>query len=139
MEKLKKTTFRYLEDELFSYMDTLQEIKRLRDEIMYNNNNSDENTGGGRSSLPSDPTGQIATRLATHKKLNYLEGVTLTISKVYETLPELHKEFLRLKYWTKPQNLTIIGIAEKMSVSQSRCYQLREEIIQLLALEMGYR
>lgn len=139
MEKLKKETLRYLESELFSYMDTLKEINSLREEIIYNNASNDENTGGGRSSLPSDPTGQIATRLATHKRLNYLEGVTNTISKVYENLPDLHKNFVKLKYWTKPQNLTIIGIAEQLHINKDKAYDVRKEVIQLLALEMGYR
>lgn len=139
MEKLKKETFRYLESELFSYMDTLKEINSLRDGIIYNKGGEDENTGGGRSSVPSDPTGQIATRLATHKQLNYLEGVTASISKVYEELPDLHKNFIRLKYWTKPQNLTMVGIAEQLHINKDKAYDVRKEVIQLLALEMGYR
>lgn len=139
MEKLKKETFQYLESELFSYMNTLKEINSLRDEIIYNKNSSDENVGGGRSSLPSDPTGQVATRLATHKQLRYLEEVTGAITKVYEELPDLHKNFIKLKYWTKPQNLTMIGIAEQLHINKDKAYDVRKEVIQLLALEMGYR
>ena len=139
MEKLKRTTFKYLENELYSYKDTLKEVTRLREEIIYNSSGMDENIGGGRANTISDPTGTIATRLATHKKLIYLEEMVQTIEKVYNMLPDFYKEFVQLKYWTKPQQLTMIGISEQLHVNKNKVYQAREEVIQLLALELGYR
>jgi hypothetical protein len=79
--KLKKATFKHIESELYSYHDTLKEINNLRKDIMFTKENDDENIGGGRSSFISSPTEQIATRLATHKRLGQLEEVTTCYSE----------------------------------------------------------
>jgi RinA family phage transcriptional activator len=46
--KLRKATFKHIESELYSYHDTLKEINRLRKDIIFTNENDDENIGGGR-------------------------------------------------------------------------------------------
>lgn len=63
IEKLKRGTFKHVESELYSYWDTLEEVKSLRMELISRNPWQDENVGGGRSNIPSDPTGATATPL----------------------------------------------------------------------------
>jgi RinA family phage transcriptional activator len=137
--KLKKATFQHIESELYSYHDTLKEIKILRDNIMFCNENDDENIGGGRNNLPSSPTERIATRLATHKRLIQLEEVTNSIYKVYTGLPEDYKKLIRLKYWTRPQLKTWDGIAEEIPVSRRTAFNMRDEIIYAIGEVLGWR
>lgn len=137
--KLKKATFKHIESELYSYHDTLKEIEQLRKDIMFCKDNSDENIGGGRSNLPSSPTERIATRLATHKRLNQLEEVANAIQKVYTGLPEDYQKLVRLKYWTKPQTLTWEGIADKIPVSRRTAFNMRDEIIYAISEVLGWR
>jgi len=139
MVKLKKTTYRYLESELSTYFDTKNEVLRLREEIIYASKPVDENIGGGRSGGVSDPTSETATRLVTHKQLSYLEQVVDAIEKIYAILPKEHQTFIQLAYWKKPITLTMIGIAEEMNTNKNKVYKYRDEVIQLLALELGYR
>jgi RinA family phage transcriptional activator len=137
--KLKKATFKHIESELFSYKDTLKEIEELRKDIMFTKSNDDENIGGGRSGLPSSPTERIATRLATHKRLNRLEEVANAIQKVYTSLPVEYQKLIRLKYWTKPQTLTWDGIAGEIPVSRRTAFNMRDEIIYAIAEVVGWR
>lgn len=137
--KLKKATFKHLESELYGYHDTLREINNLRKDIMFTKENDDENTGGGRSSIPSSPTELIATRLATHKKLNNLEEVTNAIQKVYTGLPEDYQKLVRLKYWTRPQTLTWEGIADKIPVSRRTAFNMRDEVVYAIGEVLGWR
>jgi RinA family phage transcriptional activator len=137
--KLKKATFRHIESELFSYHDTLREINNLRKDIMFCNENDDENIGGGRNNLPSSPTERIATRLATHKRLSKLEEVAHAIEKVYTGLPEDYQRLVKLKYWTRPQTLTWDGIAGKIPVSRRTAFNMRDEIIHTIAEVLGWR
>lgn len=137
--KLKKTTFKHIESELYSYHETLKEIQFLRNNIMFTTENDDENVGGGRSSFPSSPTEMIGTRLATHKRLNQLEGIVNAINKVYTRLPETHRQLLQLKYWTKPQQLTWEGIAQKLHVSRRQAFYWRDEIVNLIGQAIGWR
>lgn len=137
--KLKKATFKHIESELYSYQDTLREINHLRKDIMFTKENDDENTGGGRNNLPSSPTERIATRLATHKRLNQLEEVTHAIQKVYTGLPEDYQKLVRLKYWTRPQTLTWEGIADKLYVTSRTAQRWRDEIVYSISEVLGWR
>jgi RinA family phage transcriptional activator len=137
--KLKKATFKHIESELYSYHDTLREINNLRKDIMFTNENDDENIGGGRSSFISSPTENIATRLATHKRLNQLEEVTNAIQKVYTGLPEDYQKLVRLKYWTRPQTLTWEGIAGNVPVSRTWAFKMRDEVVYAIGEVMGWR
>jgi RinA family phage transcriptional activator len=137
--KLKKATFKHIESELYSYHDTLKEINNLRKDIMFTKENDDENTGGGRSSFISSPTEQIATRLATHKRLGQLEEVTHAIQKVYTGLPEDYQKLMRLKYWTRPQTLTWEGIADKIPVSRRTAFNMRDEVVWAIGEVLGWR
>jgi RinA family phage transcriptional activator len=137
--KLKKATFKHIESELYGYHDTLKEISGLRKDIMFCNDNEDENTGGGRNNLPSSPTERIATRLATHKRLIQLEEVTNAIYKVFQGLPEDYQKLVRLKYWTRPQTLTWEGIADKLYITSRQGMRWRDEIVYTIAEVLGWR
>jgi RinA family phage transcriptional activator len=138
-EKLKKATFKHIESELYSYHDTLKEIKFLRNNLMFCKESDDENIGGGRSSFISSPTEQIGTRLATHKKLNKLEEIANAIEKVYTGLPEDYQKLVRVKYWTRPQILTWDGIAENMHISRRTAFRMRDEVVDSVAEVLGWR
>ncbi len=137
--KLKKATREHIESELYGYKDTLKEIKQLKEHIMFCSDNDDENTGGGRSSFISDPTGRTATRLMTHKRLNQLEDITNAIETVYTKLPEEQKKLVRLKYWTRPQTLTWEGIARELNVGRMTAFRWRDAIIFAIAELIGWR
>jgi RinA family phage transcriptional activator len=137
--KLRKATFKHIESELYSYHDTLREINNLRKDIMFTKENDDENIGGGRNNLPSSPTERIATRLATHKRLNQLEEVTHAIEKVYTSLPEDYQKLIKLKYWTRPQTLTWEGIADKLHLGRRTAFRMRDEIVECVSEVLGWR
>lgn len=139
MNKLKKATFSHIESELYSYHDTLKEIEFLREEIMFVRENDDENIGGGRSSLPSSPTEQIATRLVTNKRLMKLEEISNAIEKVYTTLPIDYQKLIRLKYWTRPQLKTWEGIAEELHINRATAFRWRDMVVAAMAEVLGWR
>lgn len=137
--KIRKGTFRHIEQEIYSYHDTLKEIQLLRDNIMFCKTETDENVGGGRSSEPGRPTEKIATRLTTHKRLTELEKVANAIEKVYTGLPETHRKLVEIKYWKRPQTLTWEGIAEKLHVSRRQAFYMRDEIVWAISEVLGWR
>jgi RinA family phage transcriptional activator len=137
--KLKKATFKHIESELYSYKDTLKEIEFIRNNIMFCKEEIDENVGGGRASLPGKPTENIATRLATHRRLTKLEEIANAIEKVYVNLPETHQKLIQLRYWTRPQKYTWEGIAEQLHVNRATAFRWRDQIINSIAEVLGWR
>src|SRR5690554_2056476 len=98
LTKPRKTTFKHIESEWYNYHNTLKEIARLREEIT--NPFQEEELVGGQGNMPGDPTGRIATRLATSKQIQYLEQVVHAIESVYNALPDNYKKLVRLRYWS---------------------------------------
>lgn len=136
--KVRKSTMKHIESELLSYHDTRKEIIRLRNEIMYTRAPMDD-SGGGRSSLPGDPTGRVATRLTSHKQLGHLEETVQAIEDVYNRLPEEKKRLINLYYWTRPQILSWEGIAQKLHVSRKTAFNWRDDIIYAISDQLGWR
>lgn len=137
--KLRKGTFQHVESELYAYHDTCKEIVRLKNEILYGKKFDDENVGGGRSNIPGDPTGSVAIKLVTHKKLEQLLNITDAIETVLNQLPEEKKELVRIRYWTRPQTLTWDGIASKLHVSRRTAINWRDEIVRDISVRIGWR
>ncbi|MEV2356652.1 transcriptional regulator [Paenibacillus larvae] len=137
--KLRRGTFQHIESELYSYHETRKEIIRLKNEILYGSTPADENVGGGRSNLPSDPTGEIAVLLTSHKKLEQLERIVNAIESVVEGLPEKKKEMIKLRYWTRSQTLTWEGVAQRIEKDRTTAIRWRNEIIREIANRIGWR
>jgi RinA family phage transcriptional activator len=137
--KLKPATFRHIEAELYSYKDTVKEIKKLREEIIYSTP-IDENIGAGSNSYrtPGRPTERIATRLTTHKTLRNLEEIVHAIDNAYDSISENHQKMLRLKYWSN-NAYTWQGIADKCHVHPNTMTKMRKEVISLIADKIGWR
>lgn len=137
--KLKRGTFQHIESELYAYHDTRKEIVRLKNEILYGKGSEDENTGGGRSSLPSDPTAKTAIMLTSHKKLEQLQNIADAIESIYNRLPADKQKLVQLRYWTKPQMLTWEGIAKNIPAHRATVLRWRDEIVYAVSEKVGWR
>lgn len=137
--KPTKITFKKCEAEWYNYHNTLKEIAKLREEIMNPFQEENINLRGSKPNIPDKPTERIATRLTTHKQLNYLTEVTEAIEQVYNALPDDYKKLVRLKYWNKNERLTWQGIADKLNVSERQARRWRDEIIIATIELLGWR
>lgn len=137
--KPTKITFKKCEAEWYNYHNTLKEIAKLREEIMNPFQEENINLRGSKPNIPDKPTERIATRLTTHKQLNYLTEVIEAIERVYNALPDDYKKLVRLKYWNKNERLTWQGIADKLNVSERQARRWRDEIIIATIELLGWR
>ncbi|MGN7470356.1 transcriptional regulator [Brevibacillus sp. SAFN-007a] len=137
--KIRKGTFQHVESELYAYHETRKEIVRLKNEILYASGSTDENVGGGRGSLPGDPTSRTAILLSSHKKLEQLRNIVDAIESVVDRLTEDRKKLIRLRYWEKPQRLTWDGVAAELHVSRRTAMNWRDEIVRAIAEKIGWR
>ena len=138
-EKLKPGTFKHIESELYCYWETIQEVKRIRLEIIEARPYQDENAGGSRGNLPGDPTGRTVTTLLMHRRLEQLERIADAIRSVYEELPAEKQKLIKLRYWTKPQTRTWAGIAQMLHISERQARRWRDEIVFMIAERLGWR
>ncbi|MBP3037967.1 transcriptional regulator [Bacillaceae bacterium Marseille-Q3522] len=140
--KIKKTTFKHVEAEWYNYHHTLKEIASLREQIMnpFEEDYEDINIVKGANSVrrPGDPTERIATRLMTHRQLEYLTKITNAIKQVYEALPDDYQKLVRIRYWGK-RSLTWDAIALEVKVSRRQAIYWRDEIVHATVNVLGWR
>lgn len=141
--KPTKTTFKKVESEFYNYHKTLKEIARLREEIMnpFDEEVNDPTVVAGANSvrMTGNPTEKIASRLITHKQLNYLTEITEAVEQVYNAIPDDYKKLVRYKYWGSEKDLTWDGIALKVNVSKRQAMRWRDEIINATIELLGWR
>lgn len=136
--KIKRDVFRHVEAELYAYPYRKKEIARLREEILHPHREADEQTIKGKGGKPGDPTGKKAVALAANAKLLHMERVQDAIEEVYNRLPEPKQELIRVKYWTKPQRLTTVGICDEIGISERTYRRWRMQIVGEIAEILGW-
>jgi RinA family phage transcriptional activator len=134
---LSKATFKHIEAELYKYHSTVSEVKKLRYNIILSSQETDENIGGGRSGLIANPTEMLATRLDTHKQLEYLEEIVYAIETIYNISPNHLRKLIQSKYWKK--DLSWDGIANELHCSKRQAQRWRDKIVRDIAEMLGWR
>lgn len=135
-EKLSRAAFKYIESELYSYHDTLKQIEKLRKQIIFESDFSDENIGGGKSNIPGRPTERIATRLLTDKRLEKLEEMAEAIQYAYNALTEDHRKLIKTKYWSR-KKLNWDDVAIQLNMHRNTAMKLRRDVVYLIAEKIG--
>jgi RinA family phage transcriptional activator len=139
---LQKDAFRHVESELYAYPYRKREIDRLRLETLhpFDEDPEDKTVVKGKNSarMPGDPTGRMGSTLASHAKLVHMERVADAIEEVYDKLPKEKQELIKLKYWTKPQRLTNLGICDNLRISESTFRRWRRKFIHDIAEILGW-
>lgn len=135
--KLRKGTFQHVESELYAYHETKKEIVRLKKEILHAS--APPNETGSRGNMPSDPTGQTAVLLVTHRRIEQMERIVEAIESVVERLSEKKKKLVQLRYWDKPRTLTWDGIAMRLEIGRATAMRWRDEIVYAIAEKIGWR
>lgn len=135
--KLRPSTFKHIETEIYDYYDTLNRIKERTQELL--SDPSREEGMPSSPSLPSSTTERYATRLVMDRQLQEYERVASAIEHVYNLCDESRKNLIRLKYWTKPQLLSWDGIALELSVGRATAFRWRDEIVQAVGERLGWR
>lgn len=132
---LRRDIRAYVETELKDYRDTIKAIEEDRNLIILSSPVHDNN--GGKGYDVANPTLHKTIQLMTNKRLRRMEQTVEAIERVLESLPEEKYRLIELKYWTKPQRLTDIGIAMELGCSRRTLYNWIDEIITTIAKEIG--
>lgn len=135
--KLKKATFRYIENEIAHYHETVEDLQEWK-QLLYEEGGSRWFTHeGSRSNRIIDPTADRAARVIQNRQVRHLEKVTNAIKAVYDGLDDEKKELLRVLYWEKPRRYTWDGIAERFHYSKKTLQRWRNEIVDEVAEKLG--
>ncbi|CRH92587.1 phage transcriptional regulator%2C RinA family [Chlamydia trachomatis] len=135
MSKLTKAQLKAFDEWLFDYYACEKKIA-IRKLELQSKENSDKNTGGGRSSAISKPTELVAIKWADDERIKSLESFQ---SAVKATLAQLDDELTRVfeLRWGRGSLNTWEEIAEKIHTSRLNIYRKRQRILEIFADKMG--
>lgn len=134
--KLKRTAFKHIEAEIYSYSDTLKGIQELRQDIIFAGRQGDD-LGLGMVSggyIESSTTERRATKLADSILLREMERITKAIEEAYLVQKDDTKRILWVKYglvimWPVPE-----GLKESMA-GKNRFDMTVDEMAQILEID----
>jgi len=136
-DKLRFAVIRYIEAELMDYPENKKVLEELKLDIIESAPTL-EDVGGNSihtTNRVSDPTYSKTARLVTNRRIRHLERTINAIERVLNMLDRDKYRLVELTYWDR--KFTPLGVADELHISKSTYYNWREDIIKLLAVEMG--
>lgn len=119
-----------LDEELFGArsIDRSIAIRKLE---LQSKTEHDENVGGGRNSIVSNPTEMTAIKFLTDRRIIYLEQLKRDVEQFKSSLTKEQKDIYQLR-WEDDYN-TWEEIGEKMFCSRKTIYRKRDRILEKYA------
>lgn len=131
-----------VEDQLYDYRELKKEHKEIKQEILYGTP-AFENTGGGRSSEPSDPTARKAALLGDHRRLRHLElWLNAMEQVVFHEVSQNHQRLVHLRYWQNGGRVNApdwVHVAKELNVGEATVYRWRKDVCERIAYLVGER
>lgn len=137
VDYLNSGTFKYIERMLYDYNEIEDHIDKRIEQLKYPYYPSDENIGGGKSNVISDPTGKLAVTIADDLLLSNLRRTKETIDVVLDSLEPDARRVIDLYYIDTPRKYTWDGVAMETNNSKSTCYRIRDEVFTRIAEKLG--
>jgi RinA family phage transcriptional activator len=130
--KLRKSTFRYIENEIYDHPDTKQALFDLDEDIILSTPPYQEI----RTPEPKDPTGLTASALATNKLRKRMKETVYAIDIAFIALLPEQRDLIEDKYWTRP-NIYWDEIADAHQVNRKTVYRWRIDFVSAVAKRLG--
>lgn len=140
MSKYKFTLYPDLRQFIESQIRYFHENKRQLNSLKNNMIPSQISRYGSHESIGFDsekrPTEDISIKIASDRYIFQLELAVNNIEAVYNSLSDMDKEIIRLKYWDN--TLTPEGIALKVGIDKTTMYYRLNNILVEIARRLGY-
>lgn len=130
-------TFKFIEQTLIDFNDIDDHIKMRIKELRYPVIETDDNVGGGKTNITSNPTERLAITLADDLMLSNLRKTKQQVEVVLDALEPKPREVIELYYINQPRKLTWVGVAEKTNYSERQCHNIRDKVFEEIAKKLG--
>lgn len=125
----------YVEWRLEHYHEDKKQLEQYKNDMIPSATNSYSMTGGVSRGSVSQPTENIAIRMATSPYILATERSCADIERALSRFDKIDMQLIDLVYWKR--SYTIIGAGEKVGLAKSDAYAHINKILGVIALEMG--
>ncbi|MBC1524809.1 hypothetical protein HB884_11420 [Listeria booriae] len=144
---MPKDQFKYIESCLSYYHKNIEKIDEIKVRIIEANRRGasgyvDDNQYLGIRSTNKDSATlykvlEIDDNVRVERLQTLVSAVGYVLSNLPDTLEEPYLRLIQLRYWENKRRLTMIGIANELSISERTAYRMRKRIIYLIGKELG--
>lgn len=138
MNKLSRLDIQKIEQYWINHQDNKRKLKYREWEILNPFEESDMNTGGGRSNKISMPTENKAILLASDKLYQNLKYIVNTIESMYSELDHDFKTIVDMRYWDTDGCYEWEDIADRLYISRHKVLRKRNILIDKTADMIGW-
>jgi len=112
-----------------------KEIKIIRESIMDPYRETDENIGGGKSSIPMFEVEAKAVKLVSNERLAFLSKFLAVTERVLSKCSDDAQEIIHLKY---SKNSSWVKISNEVGLSIDRCKKIDRKVVDSIAEMIGF-
>ena len=138
MSKLSRNDIQKLEDYWINLNEYKKQLQFREWELLSPYQETDTNTGGGRSNNISDTTGRKAMILAEDTLYQNLKRIVSTIENMYENLDRDQKTIVDMRYRDKSECYEWQHIGDELYMSVQRVLRKRNALIDETARRLGW-
>lgn len=142
MEQVKWTVtdedFKFAEKQVRNYPRLKKQLEELANDITLATPAFDDN-GGGRSNIPSDPTGRTVLLILNDARIKHLEMWIEAIERSFSELDSQKQQFVRKAYWESGDNASWKEKAIRCSLTYPTLNRWRRGFILRVCQEAGVR
>jgi RinA family phage transcriptional activator len=136
--KISVKARQHVRDLLVNYNELKEEMQELRTSIMIPHRESDENIGGGKSSLAVFEVEEKAIKLATNEQISFRAKALAAIDNVLSKSSDEAQQIIELKYFAKDP-LSWVAISHKIEgYSEDGCRKIERKIVDRIAEKLGW-
>lgn len=130
-------TFKFIEQTLIDFKQMDKHIEKRIEAIKYPVVHTDENIGGGKSNVTSNPTERLAITLADDLMLSNLRNIKQNVEVVLDSLEPEARKVIELYYINQPRKYTWVGVAQESNYSERQCRNIRNGVFKEIAKRLG--
>jgi len=154
--KLKRTTYRHIEAEIYDYYDTLKAIKELRETIIHSSGREEAYAAAVGEGYAESAVERRATQLADNRMLREMQRITQAIADAYGRMSDQTRLVVWVKYglslegWQPPaelagklrrmnrRNLSARDMAWLIGIDESTFHRHRTGFVRAIAERLGW-
>lgn len=134
---MRKSTFNYIKDILSDYYQTDAYIKQREEELRHPFIEADLNSSIRGQGNHSVATERMAITIAMDRRLWNLERNRDVVKDCLARADENTKEIIEKLYLQKNATVNLLGMSQRLFISKSKAYELRNDFFEAVADELG--
>ena len=136
--QIRNKARQHVRELLANYSLLKSENEAIREMIMNPHRESDDNIGGGKSSIAMFEVEEKAIKLASHEQIKFRSIALAVIDKVLAESSDQAQRIIELKYFSNEPKSWVAVAHEIEGYSEDGCRKIEKRVVDRIAQRLGW-